>query len=322
MEIISGNTENTKINYLGKGGEFALLFLKNIVLTIFTLGLYYPWAKVEILQYQYQHAKLNDKAFQLHAKPKEIFIGFIKIYVVIAVFYLLIILASLAQNPTILFTAIGLFYLLIIFMIPFAIHGTLRYRASKSSWKGVFFKYLGNKTEFFWLCLKGTFLTLLTLGIYGFWFQAAVRKYVISHMRFGDLSFDFHGSGKKLFQIHLKFFVMFYLTLGIYTFWYYKELWQFYANNTTITQNGKTQYLKFNMEAVDVFQLIFINTVLFIFTLGIATPWIITRTLKFFFRFTAVDGYINTNAIQQVKYDDFEDATGDSFMDFLDIDLV
>ena len=76
------------------------------------------------------------------------------------------------------------------------------------------------------------------------------------------------------------------------------------------------------MKASDVFELIFLNGVLFIFTLGIATPWIITRTFKFFFRFTEVDGYIDTNKIQQVKYDDFDDATGDSFMDFLDFDLL
>ena len=322
MEIISGNTQNTKVNYFGKGIEFAGIFFKNLLLTIFTLGIYYPWAKVELLQYHYKNSELNEKNFQLHAKPKEIFIGFIKIYVFLILFYIIIAIAGYTNNTILLLSAIGLFYLLLLFLIPVAIHSTIRYRTAKSSWKGIFFKYLGSRSELFWLYLKGIFLTILTLGIYGFWFSVDMRKYIFSHLRFGDLSFDFHGKGKTLFWITIKFCILFFLTLGIYSFWYYRDLYRFYAQNTTVTQNGKTQHLKFNMKAVDLFELMFINGLLFVFTLGIATPWIIIRTFKFFFRFTEVDGYIDTNKIQQVKYDDFDDATGDSFMDFLDFDLL
>jgi uncharacterized membrane protein YjgN (DUF898 family) len=322
MEIISGNTENTKINYFGKGSEFALIFFKNLLLTVFTLGIYYPWAKVEILNYQYKNSELDQKKFQFHAKAKEVFIGYIKIYAFVVVFYLLILFVGYSQNKYLAISALGFFYLLFLLLIPFAIHGSVRYRAAKSSWKGIFFKYLGDRSELFWLCLKGIFLTIITLGIYGSWFMVDLRKYVTSHLRFGDLSFDFHGKGKSLFWIHVKFFILFYLTLGIYTFWYYRNLWRFYADNTTVTQNGKTQNLKLNMKPADVFELVFINALLFIFTLGIATPWIIIRTFKYLFRFTEVDGYLNTNTIQHVKYYDFDDATGDSFMDFLDFDLL
>lgn len=322
MEIISGNTENTKVNYFGKGSNFALIYFKNILLTFFTLGIYYPWAKVELLNYQYNHTELNKKLFKLHAKPKEIFIGFVKIYIFFIFFYILFIIGSVTQNNTLLLVAFSLFYLFLFFLMPFAIHGSIRYRAAKSSWKNIFFKYLGNKKEFFWLYVKGIFLTILTLGIYGFWFQIELRKYILSHLRFGDLSFDFKGTGKTFFWINFKFFILFYLTLGIYSFWYYKELLSFYINNITVTQNGKTQNLKFNMNVSDVFQLVFINGLLFIFTLGLATPWIIIRTLKFLFKFSEVDGYINTNAIQQVKYDNFDDAAGESFTDFFEIDLL
>lgn len=322
MEIISDKTENTKINYFGKGSQFAGIFFKNLLLTIFTLGIYYPWAKVEILQYHYQNSEMNEKNFQLHAKPKEIFIGYIKIYIFILLFYILAVIAGYSQNPYFIFSTLGVFYLIFIFLIPFAIHGTIRYRAAKSSWKGIFFKYLGDKSELFWLCLKGIFLTIITLGIYGSWFMVDLRKYLLSHLRFGDLAFNFNGEGKKLFWIHIKFILLFYLTLGIYSFWYYRNLWRFYVDNTTVTQNGKTFNLKLNMKPADVFQLVFINALLFIFTLGIATPWIIIRTFKYFFRFAEVDGSINTNAIQQVKYDNFDDATGESFMDFLDFDLL
>tara|TARA_R110002073_G_scaffold72537_1_gene177668 strand:- start:701794 stop:702765 length:972 start_codon:yes stop_codon:yes gene_type:complete len=323
MEIISGNTSvKPTIKYAGKGAEFAIIYFKNIILTILTLGLYYPWAKVEILKYHYQSTALDGARFTFHATGMEVFKGFIKIYLMFIVLYGLLFYALQTQNQTLMFSSIGLFYLFIFLIVPFAIHGAVRYRSSRSSWKGIHFKYLGVRQEFFWLYLKGILLTVITLGIYGAWFQVDIRKYIFSHLRFGDVSFDFKGDGGELFWINLKFILLVYITLGIYSFWYYKNLWKFYTDNTVITQNGKKVNFKFNMQAGDVFELLVINFLLILFTLGLATPWVAVRTMKFFFRFLEIDGELDTNAIQQAKYDDYDDAAGDDLLDFFDFDLL
>ena len=65
-----------------------------------------------------------------------------------------------------------------------------------------------------------------------------------------------------------------------------------------------------------------VNFFIIFFTLGIGTPWVAVRTLKFFFRYTEIDGEIDTNSIQQVNHDNYDDAAGDDYLDFLDIDLL
>lgn len=323
MEVISKKQLlSPSIKYVGKGVEFAIIYFKNIILTILTLGLYYPWAKVEILKYHYQSTALDDSRFSFTGTGKEVFRGFIKVYVILILLYGFLFYALQTQNKALMFPAIAVFYFFLILVIPFAIHGAVRYRSSRSSWKGIHFKYLGDRAEFFWLYIKGILLTLITIGIYGAWFQVDIRKYIFSHLRFGNLSFDFRGDGGGLFWINLKMILLLYPTLGIYSFWYYKNLWKFYSENTIITQDGKTINFKLKIEAGDVFELVVVNFFLILFTLGIATPWVAVRTLKFFFRFLEIDGEFDTDSIQQAEYDDYDDAAGDDALDFFDIDLL
>ena len=176
--------------------------------------------------------------------------------------------------------------------------------------------------ELFWKYITGMLLTLFTLGIYGAWFSVEIRKYVFSHIRFGNLSFDFKGIGESLFWINLKFVLLVIPTFGIYSFWHYKNLWKYYAENTEITQNGKVINFTINMQPGDIFQLIIVNSIITIFTLGIGYPWIKVRTLSFMFRFLEIEEGLNTDIIQQVSYNNYNNAAGDGLLGFLDIDLV
>jgi uncharacterized membrane protein YjgN (DUF898 family) len=323
MEIITENhTEEKRFKYFGSGLEFAVIYFKNILLIIITIGLYYPWAKVELLKYHYQSTELDNSRFSFHAAGKEVFKGFIKIYAIVIVLYAFFIYASQTHDLTLITIATILLYMLLLLLIPFAIHGSVRYRASRSSWKGIHFKYLGNRKELFLLYLKGIFFTIITFGIYGAWLQVDLRKYVLSNLYFGDLSFRFKGSGGQLFWITVKFILLIYITLGIYGFWYYKNIIKFYADNLEVSQNGKPVNFKCNIKTGDIVELLVINFFLLVFTLGLAIPWITVRTFKVILRFIVIEEGLDTENIQQVSYDDYDDATGDDFMDFLDFDLL
>ncbi len=323
MEIISSlKTEKKSFKYFGSGVEFAIIFFKNILLTLFTLGLYYPWAKVEILKYHYQSTELDESRFTFHGTGNEVFRGFVKIYIIFILLYGTLIYGLQSGNQITTILTVAIFYLFFILIIPFAIHGAIRYRSSRSSWRGIHFKYLGKRMELFWKFITGMILTILTFGIYGAWFQIEIRKYILSHLRFGNLSFDFKGKGETLFWINLKFILLFYLTLGIYSFWYLKNLWTFYAENTEVTQDGKKVNFKLNIKPGDIFELMIVNFLLIVLTLGIATPWVTIRTFNFIFRFLEIEEGLNTNVIQQTSYDDYDDASGDDLLDFLDLDLL
>lgn len=323
MEIISRlNTEKKRFNYLGKGTEFAIIFFKNILLTILSLGLYYPWAKTERLKYHYQATELDTTRFNYNGTGKEAFKGFIKIYGIILLFYILIIYGTLSKNTTVTFVALGIFYLFLLLITPFALHGAARYKSSKSSWKGIHFKYLGDRMELFWKFLSGFLLTFFTLGIYGAWFSIDLRKYILSHLRFGNLSFDFTGSGETLFWMKLKFILLFPITIGIYSFWHFKNLCEFYADNTEITQNGNKVNFQINMTPGDVFELMIVNLLIIILTFGIGYPWVKVRTQQFIFRFLEIEEGLNTNTIQQISYDDYGITDDENSLDFLDINLI
>jgi uncharacterized membrane protein YjgN (DUF898 family) len=77
--------------------------------------------------------------------------------------------------------------------MPLAIHGSYKYRMSRTSWRGVRFGYRGDRNEFVKLFLNGFYT--VTLGIYGSWFKMNLRSYVLSNIRFGDAEMNYDGDG-------------------------------------------------------------------------------------------------------------------------------
>ena len=70
-----GSVEPTPVRFTGNTGEYFRIWIVNIALTIVTLGVYSPWAKVRKFRYFYGNTSLADGRFDYHAKPKAILIG-------------------------------------------------------------------------------------------------------------------------------------------------------------------------------------------------------------------------------------------------------
>src|ERR1700676_2003878 len=64
-----------QIRFTGRGGEYFGIWIVNLLLTIVTLGIYSPWAKVRRLQYFYRHTELAGSGFDFHGSPIKILIG-------------------------------------------------------------------------------------------------------------------------------------------------------------------------------------------------------------------------------------------------------
>ncbi len=324
MEVISRAMSgvNRQFGYSGKGAQFAIIFFKNIILTALTFGLYYPWAKVEILKYYYQSTELDGSRFTFHGTGKEVFKGFIKVYGVFLLLYLLLIYSATTNNSFMKLGAIGLLYVAMAVFIPFAIHGAVRYRSSRSSWRGIHFKYVGERMRLFTLCIKGVLFTIFTFGLYGPWFHVSLRQYILSNLKLGNLTFDFIGEGGSLLWIIFKGYVFSVLTLGIYIFWFYKDLYKFYFENIRIYQDGKEMEFEFKASGGDVAGLVIVNALMIIFTFGLATPWVTIRTFRFLFNHLVLSGDLNADALTQLEMDDYDDASGDDYLDFLDFDFL
>lgn len=164
MENTITTEQKHTLSFHGSGGAFFGIIVVNWLLTIITLGFYYPWAKAKQLQYIYGSVSLNNDNFSFHGTGKEMFKGFIKAIALFILVYGLLIAFAFLGMPI-----IGgiIFYIAFLAIMPIAIHGAYRYRMSRTSWRGIRFGYRGTKAELVKLFFKGIFFTIITLGIYG-----------------------------------------------------------------------------------------------------------------------------------------------------------
>lgn len=306
------------LSFQGKGSDFFGVVMINWLLTIVTLGFYYPWAKAKQLQFLYSNTVLNEDSFSFHGTGKEMFKGFIKAVLVFGVLYGLLFLFIYLKM-----IGVGLiiFYLGLIAVLPIAIHGAYRYRMSRSSWRGIRFGYRGDRTEFTKLFFKWLGLTIITFGIYGSWMAMHMRNYLLGNVRFGEAEFEYEGDGGDYFMMNIKGYFLTLITFGIYGFWWQKDLFEYYVNNLSLNKDGKKINFTSTAEGSDFFKLIAKNLIIIIFTLGLGYAWAAMRTMKFIFEHIELDGTIDLNTLTQTE-ENYKDATGEDLSDFMDLNAI
>ncbi len=322
MEIIdssSSKTKNYKLDFLGKGGDFFGILIINWLLTIVTLGFYYPWAKAKRLEYLYNATTLNENSFEFHGTGKEMFKGFIKAIAIFGVLYAILIGFTLVLKMPIV--GVVVFYLAFLAILPIAIHGSYKYRMSRSSWRGIRFGYRGDRNELIQNFLKWIGLTIITFGIYGAWLAINLRNYLIGNIKFGDIKFKYNGDGGDYFILNLKGYFLSIITLGIYIFWWQKDLFEYYINNISLNKEGDKIELESTVTGGGLFKLTIVNLLMIIFTLGLGAAWVEIRTAKYLISNIYLKGTIDLDSISQTE-ENYKDATGDDIQDMLDMNFV
>jgi uncharacterized membrane protein YjgN (DUF898 family) len=218
-------------------------------------------------------------------------------------------------------TGILILYAGVLGIIPLAIHGSYRYRMSRTSWRGIRFGYRGNRNEFMVSFYKWVLYAVITLGIYGAWFSINVRRYVLSNIKIGDVSFKYEANGGDYFWLNFKSYFLSIITLGIYSFWWYSDLFAFYVNNLSLEKGEEKITLKSTATGGDFFGLLIVNLLIIVFTLGLGYAWVVTRTMKFLTDHIQMEGNIDLDTINQTE-EDFNDATGEDIGDFLNLDFA
>lgn len=320
MEILDqpySNQAQRQINFYGSGSKFFAIWIVNALLTVVTLGLYYPWARAATLRYFYEETALENSRFRFHGTGAEMFLGFIRAVGIIVLLYLMALaLSSMGGLMTLL--GILLFFGGGLALLPYALHGAAKYRASRSSWRGIHFGYRGNLGELIRICFVGGFLTLITFGIYWYWLTCSIRRYMVGNLRFGNIEFKHHGDGATLFGIHFGGIILTFLTLGIYVFWYQKDVFNFYVNNLSASQNGKQIQFRSKATGGGFLVLMVVNLLLLFFTLGLAFPWVIMRTMRFAIENIEINGVFNLDELVQTEAE-YKDATGEDLVDMMDL---
>jgi uncharacterized membrane protein YjgN (DUF898 family) len=320
MELLNNNQSNVyELSFHGTGKEYFGIIIVNWLLTIITLGIYYPWARARKIKYRYGSTELNGDRLAFHGTGQEMFFGFLKLILILVL--IIAIYFSLAFLFKWFILGIFIFYLALFAIMPLAIHGAFRYRMSRTSWRGIRFGYRGEKKEFVLKFLKWMFLTIITLGLYGPWMAVNLRKYVIDRLRMGDIEGKYSAEGIDLFILNLKGYVFTVFTLGIYFFWWQRDLFAFYIDNISLHKDEKTIQLNSTATGGGFFKLIALNFLIVVFTLGLGYAWAEVRTMRFVVNNIKLTGDMDLSLLQQTE-ENYGDAMGEGIADFFDIDLI
>ena len=120
------------LNFTGNGFEYFKIWIVNILLTIVTLGLYYPWAKVRNRRYFYANSTMEGRNFEYHATGKQLFLGYL---IAMGLFIAYIVL----QNISPVLSGIALLILFLGF--PWVIWRSLKFNMRMSSFSNVRFGF-------------------------------------------------------------------------------------------------------------------------------------------------------------------------------------
>ena len=123
------------IEFTGSGSEYFRIWIVNLLLTLVTFGIYYPWAKVRRLRYFHANTLVNGESLGFHADPKKMLKGYFLVGV-------LFVLYSAAGN----FSALAGFmaFVIVAGIWPALLKSSMQFRLANTSWRGLRFRFNGS----------------------------------------------------------------------------------------------------------------------------------------------------------------------------------
>jgi uncharacterized membrane protein YjgN (DUF898 family) len=313
------NPSTARFRYHGTGGSLFGLTIVNALLTLITFGIYSFWAKNKVREFHYGHTELEGDRFAYHGTGGELFAGALKVSVLMFVFLILFGISAAIAGGEVAGPAqlaiVPLFYLAIFCLMPIAINGARRYRLSRSSWRGIRFAYDGRWRDFLGLMIKGSLLTIVTLGFYAPYFQSHRRAFFVDNTRFGSEPFSYDGEGRELVPAYLKALLLTIPTLGLSWVWYAAFKHRYFWNHTTM----RGARFRSNVTGGEMFGLHLTNALLALFTFGLAISWTMTRSHAFWCDKVTMRGTMDWASIEQRSQP--ASATGEGLLDALEMDV-
>ncbi len=307
-----------RFHFHGEGTTLFGIYIRNLLLTLLTFGVYFFWGKVAVRKYLYAQTRFEGDPFEFHGTGKELFYGALKAF---ALFGGLIAVPELAQylapgSAVIIIVANLAYSIGLLILIPVAIVGSRRYRLSRITWRGLRFSFRGLTKDLIPIFLKGSLLTSFTLGFYYHFFQTEIRRFLALSSYFGSKSFDYDGEGWAMFRIYAVGVLLSVLTFGLYYFWFDAERERYYWDHTTFS----TARFRSTVRGHEFLGLAVFYIFLLLFTLGLAYPWVQVHLARFRASRLHLEGPLDLAAIHQEILD--ATATGEGLADMIDIGVL
>lgn len=211
-----------KFEFIGNGSDFFKIWITNILLSIITLGIYSPWAKVRNNQYLYGATLLNGSSFEYTANPIKILIGRA---IVIGSYIFYIILSNVLGLQTFAMIFLCLFLLLVPYLVRQAVCFKMRY----TRYRGVNFNHMASPWQYYKFFIIHTILFLITIGIIFPYTVREFKRLIINYTYYGDKPFLFEGETSLFYVAYLKLFGLLTIIYGSIIYLFIQKINQFEA---------------------------------------------------------------------------------------------
>lgn len=145
------------IRFVGSGSEYFRIWIVNLLLTLVTLGFYYPFAKTRRLKYFYGATEVGGHPLSFHGKPLAMFRG-----------YLLSLLLFLAYSAAGYVSPLAgvLAAAALILVWPALWRSSLRFRLANTGWRGLRLHFTGERGGAYKALLLPGVLLVILLGLF------------------------------------------------------------------------------------------------------------------------------------------------------------
>jgi uncharacterized membrane protein YjgN (DUF898 family) len=214
--------ETIAVNFSGRTGEYFQIWLVNTALTLASVGLYMPWARVRTRRYFLGQIRLQESGLDYQANPRAMFFGWVVIglgFTLLSSFgdLLTMGLTSAVQLwvkgswivPLLSAGVVGVILLIQLVTLSWLLVQSLRYNSSMTSYRNLRFGF-GNVEARFNLWKEMVILLLLrilvpiSLGLLQPYAAWRWRSFLIRHRRFGTTPFAFTAKPSDFRRLHLR----------------------------------------------------------------------------------------------------------------------
>ncbi|MDL1963168.1 MAG: DUF898 domain-containing protein [Deltaproteobacteria bacterium] len=315
--------------FLGTGSEYFKIWLVNIILSIITLGIYSPWAKVRRKQYFYGNTHLQGAGFEYLADPVKILKGR-------AIVVCLLIVQSIASNLVPIIG--GIIGLAIVVIFPWVVVRSLAFNARNSAIRNIRFDFDGKVGEAAKVYVLWPILAVLTLGILSPYVYFRQKKFIVENSSYGTTEFTFTATAREYYG--LSFSALIPIVIGIVVisasvFFFppaaflaglvlYLYFFAFFSVKTTNLLYNSSRLAIHRMESTmkikEYLLLVVTNSVATALTLGLFHPWAKVRTLRYKLEHLTMvaSGDLDSFIAKEQKQ---ASAVGEEMGDFLDFDF-
>ena len=265
----------TRFKFEGTGGALLWKFIAGMLLSMITLGIYLPWFLVSLLKYVQDNTTMVTPAgavtLQFRGTGGQLFVALVVGYLLCLItlgiyspWFITKLLKWFCDNTSArspagagfaleyrgtgggLFVTFLVGYLLSIITlgiyVPWFMCKVHRFvldhtRIMEGAAEVGSLAFTGTGGDLFVTFIVGCLLSIITLGIYSFWFVVKLLKFWFrsTEVTLGGTKWvgDFNGSGGQFFVINLVGYLLTLITLGIYGAWYACNVLRFKIEGAT-----------------------------------------------------------------------------------------